>query len=96
VLYKAIIAGAQCLKQMPMASGSKVNVKGHATVLAGPSNGVSGSGKAVTVTIYTWSLFQLPDDVSKFTVDHSSLTLGQHLLQNNICLVHFSFTLVMI
>jgi len=37
---------------MHMASGDKVKVKGHATVLAEPSNGVSGSEKAVTVTIH--------------------------------------------
>jgi len=30
---------------MHMASGGKVKVKGYATVLAGTSNGVSGSGE---------------------------------------------------
>src|SRR6218665_481222 len=30
-------AGVQCSQQMHMASGGKVKVKGHATVLAGPS-----------------------------------------------------------
>ena len=37
---------------MHMVSGGKVKVKGHATVSAGPSNRVSGSGKAVIVTMY--------------------------------------------
>jgi len=53
VFYKewAITAGAQYLQQMHKASCGKVKVKGHATVLAGPGNGVSGSGKAVNVTV---------------------------------------------
>ena len=36
-----------------MASGGKVKVKGHATVLAGPSNGVGESGKAVYRLFFT-------------------------------------------